>query len=116
MVPSIHPKVYDPETNVAILSSTRDMPRDVHHVMVTVDGRVALSFDIESKLDHATKTIIYSAPVERIRSGFSRSRNMLSAFQSESAFLSKLHDALEFMYDSTSSLIKRGWKVQIVLI
>jgi hypothetical protein len=111
-VRSIHPKIYDPETDVAILSSTRDMPRDVHHITVTVGERVALAFDVECKFDCATGTMVYSAPVEKLRSGFNRNRNMLAAFQSESSFLTKLQDALEFLY-STSWIT---WKVRIALI
>jgi hypothetical protein len=90
IVPSIHPKIYDAETDMAILSSTRDMPRGTAHIIITVGGRVAISFDLRCETDYTAKTITYFAPLEKIAADFKKNRNMFVAFQSEEVCLSKL--------------------------
>jgi hypothetical protein len=114
-MPSIYPKVYDRGTDMAIISSTRDMPTDTYHITVISRERVALAFDLDCKYYYDTKTVLYLAPLEKIRSGFNKSRNMLLAFQSDQIIFSRLRDALEFLY-SNNPMTVPGWKIQVALV
>src|SRR5262249_30632929 len=113
--PALYPSAYDQETDMVILSSTRDMPDKTTHVTITIGGYLAFGFNLMYRFDEHTKTVVYCAPLEKIRSGFSRKRNMLQAFKSENVFISKLKEGVEFLLPR-SSMPLPGWKIQVVFV
>lgn len=112
---SLWPEVYDPETEIRIEYTTRDMPKNPAqmHVMIRRHKTLIFSFDVvENTVKHEDApgfTTTYTGSLDRFLQGFRKERHVFPDFNSEDAFVSYVLEGAEVLF-TEERLIASGAK------
>jgi hypothetical protein len=99
---SFHPFVHNPDTDIRIEVTGRDMPKDRRLIKIYSGKHPVFSFEVSWKYFNEEKMVVYSASLDRIKNLVEKYGKKFSPAISENLLISEINEGVRLLFQEES--------------